>query len=208
MGDAAVEWAQTSAGLLELDFVDATGTDQRLRLSSCTGVRFEDARPVRPFRWSRGLGHFPGWWWMATTGSHVGYESWLERDHVRALEFDREVVGVASQPFWLRWESERGRQRRHAPDYFARRVDGTGLVVDVRADDRIEDSDAEAFEMTAHACAQLGWEFRRVGEIDPVLNGNLRWLAPLSASAVCRPGRGCVAAAGCVQGIDAAVRGS
>lgn len=176
MVDAAVEWAQTSAGLVELDFVDAVGADQRLRLSSCAGVRFEDVRPVRTFRWSRGLGHFPGWWWTATTARHVGFESWLERDHVRALDFDQTVIGIASQPFWLRWEGERGR-RRHAPDYFARRVDGTGLVIDVRADDRIEDCDAEAFEVTAQACMQVGWEFRRVGEIDPVLNGNMRWLA-------------------------------
>lgn len=163
------------AGGYELDFVDVVGVDQRLRLSSCVGVRFEDARPVRTFRWSRGLGHFPGLWWTATTACHVGFESWLERDHLRALDFDREVVGISSQPFWLRWDGEQGR-RRHAPDYFARRADGTGLVIDVRADDRIEDSDAEAFESTAQACALLGWEFRRVGEIDPVLNGNMRWL--------------------------------
>lgn len=176
MADAAVEWSQTCAGLVELDFVDAVGTDQCLRLSSCIGVRFEDVQPVRTFRWSRGLGHFPGWWWSATNACHVGFESWLERDHLRALDFDRSVIGIASQPFWLRWEGESGR-RRHAPDYFARRADGTGLVVDVRADDRIEGTDAEAFAVTAQACALLGWEFRRVGEIDPVLNGNLRWLA-------------------------------
>lgn len=139
-------------------------------------MRFEDVRPVRTFRWSRGLGHFPGWWWAATTGRHVGYESWLERDHVRALDFDRDIVGIASQPFWLCWEGERGRQR-HAPDYFARRVDGTGVVIDVRADDRIADSDAEAFAVTAQMCALLGWEFRRVGEIEPVLRWNVRWLA-------------------------------
>jgi hypothetical protein len=60
VADAAVEWAQTSAELVELDFVDAVGAEQRLRLSSCAAVRFEDARPVRRFRWSRGLGHFPG----------------------------------------------------------------------------------------------------------------------------------------------------
>lgn len=170
--------SRVSAGTggYELAFADAVGVDQRLRLSSCTGVRFEDTRPVRAFRWSRGLGHFPGWWWTATTARHVSFESWLERDHLRALDFDRDVVGIASQPFWLHWEGERGR-RRHAPDYFARRADGTGLVVDVRADDRIEDCDAEAFEVTAQACTQAGWEFRRVGEIDSVLNGNMRWLA-------------------------------
>jgi hypothetical protein len=76
----------------------------------------------------------------------------------------------------LHWEGERGR-RRHAPDYFARRADGTGVVVDVRADDRIEEADAEAFAVTAQVCALLGWEFRRVGEIEPVLRGNVRWLA-------------------------------
>jgi hypothetical protein len=176
VADAAVEWAQASARLVELDYVDDVGAERRLRLSACVDIRFEDTRPVRTFRWSRGFGHFPGWWWSATNACHVGFESWLERDHVRALDFDRSVVGVASQPFWLHWQGER-RRRRHAPDYFARRADGTGVVVDVRADDRIEDNDIEAFEMTAQACAALGWEFRRVGEIDPVLNGNLRWLA-------------------------------
>lgn len=49
---------------------------------------------------SRGLGHFPGWWWMATIGRHAGYESWLERDQVRAIDFDRDVIGLASQPLW------------------------------------------------------------------------------------------------------------
>ena len=128
------------------------------------------------FRWSRGLGYFPGWWWAATTGRHVGYESWLERDHVRALDFDQEITGIASQPFWLYWTGERGR-RRHTPDYFARRAGGTGVVIDVRADDRIEAADAEAFAVTAEVCARLGWEFRRAGEIGQVLGGNVRWLA-------------------------------
>jgi hypothetical protein len=160
----------------ELGFVDGGGVERRAPLAACAEVRFEDGMPVRQFRWSRGLGHFPGWWWAATTGRHVGYESWLERDHVRALDFDPEIAGIASQPFWLHWEGERGR-RRHAPDYFARRADGTGVVIDVRAGDRIEAADAEAFAVTAQACALVSWEFRRVGQIDPVLAGNVRWLA-------------------------------
>jgi hypothetical protein len=176
VGGVAAEPAVGSAWLVELGFVDPFGVERRTGLSACAGVRFEDARPVREFRWSRGLGHFPGWWWAATTRRHVGYESWLERDHVRALDFDRQVIGIASQPFWLHWTGERGK-RRHAPDYFARRADGTGLVVDVRDDDRIAERDAEAFAMTEDACALLGWEFRRVGAIAPVLNANIRWLA-------------------------------
>lgn len=139
-------------------------------------MRFEDAVPVRPFRWSRGQRHFPGWWWLATTGRHVGYESWLERDHLMLLDFDPAVTAVASQPFWLHWDDGR-RGRRHAPDFFARLASGAGVVIDVRADDRIEPADAEAFEVTARACGAAGWEFRRVGAVDPVLAANVRWLS-------------------------------
>jgi hypothetical protein len=74
------------------------------------------------------------------------------------------VVGYSSQPFWLRWHD--GRRRRHAPDFFVRLIDGTGVVVDVRADDRIEVRDAEAFAATERACTQVGWRFRRVGVLD------------------------------------------
>jgi hypothetical protein len=106
----------------------------------------------------------------------VGYESWLERDHVMALDFDVAVAGLASQPFRLGWRHN-GKTRTHVPDYFARLRDGTGVVIDVRAEDRIDPEDAEAFEATAQACVSVGWTFRRIGEIEPVLGANLRWLA-------------------------------
>ena len=70
-----------------------------------------------------------------------------------------------------------GRRRRHAPDYFARCRDGTVVIVDIRADDRIEADDAAAFTATELACRSVGWRYRRVGVVEPVLAGNLRWLA-------------------------------
>jgi hypothetical protein len=139
-------------------------------------VPFENAPPVRGFRWSKAQRHWPGWWWSATSGRHIGYESWLEREHAMMLDFDVEVAGFSSQPFWLQWPGEE-RERRHAPDFFARRTDGTGVVIDVRADDRIEPADAEAFDETARACAEVGWVFQRVGTPDPVLVANLRRLS-------------------------------
>lgn len=92
------------------------------------------------------------------------------------LDFDREVVAFSSQPFWLYWQVGT-RWRRHAPDFFARLTDGGGVVVDVRADDRIPDKDAQAFTVTARACDEAGWAFRRLGVVDPVLAANLRWLS-------------------------------
>jgi hypothetical protein len=177
VGLAAAVLAGAGAGDLgvELDF-DGAGGRRRLPLRACRDLRLEDAVPARSFRWSRGQGHFPGWWWLATTGRHVGYESWLERDHLMLLDFDPAVTAVASQPFWLHWHDGR-RSRRHAPDFFARLAGGTGVVVDVRADDRIGPRDAEAFEVTARACESVGWEFRRVGTVDPVLAANVRWLS-------------------------------
>lgn len=167
--------ASLAAGL-EVEFADAGGTRRREPLASCWDVRFEDAAPVRPFCWPTGQRHFPGWWWSAKTGRHVGHESWLERDHAMMLDFDPEVVAFSSQPFWLSWP-EAGKMRRHAPDYFARRGDGTGVVIDVRADDQIPAKDAEAFEATAQACASVGWNYQRAGVVDPVLAANVRWLA-------------------------------
>ncbi|GAA3251232.1 TnsA-like heteromeric transposase endonuclease subunit [Dactylosporangium siamense] len=160
----------------EIEFVDAAGSRCRGSLAQCWAVAFEELPPIRGFGWSRGQQHFPGWWWSATTDRHVGFESWLERDHAMRLDFDREVTAFSSQPFWLYWQVGRG-WRRHAPDFFARLVDGGGVVVDVRADDRIPDKDAQAFAVTARACEEVGWAFRRLGVMDPVLAANLRWLS-------------------------------
>ena len=116
--------ADAAAGV-EVEFIGADGTRRREPPSSCWNVAFERVAPVRGFASFRGQRNRPGLWWFATTGEHVGHESWLERDRLMALDADPEVVGVAAQPMWLRWTAESGRLARHAPDYFARRADGT-----------------------------------------------------------------------------------
>jgi hypothetical protein len=174
---AAVAAAGAADTRFTLDFRAADGAWQRGPLMSCLGVRFEDVLPVRPFRFEKGLRNFAGWWYFATTGTHIGFESWLERDHLMLMDFDPAVAAVASQPFWLRWRDEDDRARRHAPDYFARLRDGSAVVVDVRPDDRIPERDAATFAVTAAACGTAGWEYRRSGDLDPVLVANVRWLS-------------------------------
>lgn len=94
-----------------------------------------------------------------------------------ALDFERAVTSVSSQPFTLLWGGC-GRRVSHTPDYFVRLADGSGVVVDVRPADRVGPQDAVKFEATAAACAMAGnWSFRLVHELEPVLAANVRWLS-------------------------------
>lgn len=102
------------------------------------------------------------------------------------LDFDPAVAAFSSQPFTLLWHDGR-RERRHTPDFFARLADGTGVVVDVRPDERIGERDAEAFAATARVCEQAGWAFRRVGVPAAVRTANVRWLAGYRAPRCHRP---------------------
>jgi hypothetical protein len=162
----------------EVGYVTEDGAAHRVELSEAWPVRFELARPVRLLRSRHGQRHLPGRWWSATDGGHVGYESWLERDHVMLLDFDPTVVAIVSQPFWLSWTAADGRSRSHAPDFFARRADGTAVVVDCRPVDRRDrPRDVAAFEATRRACVEVGWEYRLVGSPDSIMVANVRWLA-------------------------------
>lgn len=162
---------------IELEYVSTAGVRVQGPLSGLWPVRFESVQPERRFPAFRGQGNWCGWYWSATCGGHVGYESWLERDRLMLLDFDPLVTGMASQPFRLSWISTEGKRVRHTPDFFVRRADGTGLVVDVRPDERIEPDDATKFDVTAAACRAVGWDFQRVGTPEAVLMANVRWLA-------------------------------
>nr|WP_204251603.1 TnsA-like heteromeric transposase endonuclease subunit [Mycobacteroides abscessus] len=140
----------------------------------CATVLFEvDCDQVRDFPSFRGQRNFPGMWWFATTGEHVGHESWLERDQLMLLDASPRVVGVASQPFRFHWNDG----STHVPDFFARNVDGSAVVIDVRLDEQITPVDARVFARSEITCEQVGWEYRRVGSVDPILLANMRWLS-------------------------------
>lgn len=154
------------------------GNEIRKTLATAAGTGFEYVAPVREFPSYRGQRHFPGLYWAASTNSHVGFESWLERDHAIVLDFDPQVVAFASQPFWLYWQdTAKGQARSHAPDFFARLAGGGGLVVDCRPAERVDARSAAAFAAMGWACEAVGWQYRLVSEIDPVRVANLRWLA-------------------------------
>jgi hypothetical protein len=162
---------------VEAEYVDPARGREREPLAVCWPLRFERMSPVRAFASFRGQRNWPGWWWFSRTGTHVVYESWVERDVLMALDADQGVEAVASQPMWLHWIGEAGKARRHAPDFFVRHVDGTGVLVDVRPDDRVSQADQAVFEATAAIAGEVGWAYERVGVLPAVRAANLRWLA-------------------------------
>lgn len=177
MAPAEVAANVTEAENVEVEWVTSDVERQWCALDAAVRVPFEEGLPVRRYRPHKGQRHLSGRWWCATTGSHVGFESWLERDHVMLLDFDPQVVGIAAQPFWLHWTGAGGKPVAHAPDLFARRRDGSGLVIDCSPVKRRRPRDLVKFAVTERACERLGWEYRLVAGLDPVLQGNLRWLS-------------------------------
>jgi hypothetical protein len=169
-----------------VDYVDWSGVEHHDPLHLVATMAFEQAKPVRQFPSYRGQRSFPGLWWSATTATHVGYESWLERDWLMAFDSSSDVTGIASQPFWLSWRTGSA-VTRHAPDFFLRCADGGVVVVDIRADARIDADDRAVFESTEAVCASVGWGYRRLGEMPRVRAANLRWLAGYRHSRCQRP---------------------
>jgi hypothetical protein len=106
-------------------------------------------------------------------GRRVGFESWVERGHLVALDFDPAVTAIVSQPFWLHWRTLAGKARRHSPDFFARLAGGGGLVIDSRPQGVAGGGDREAFTVTARVCELLGWDYAVCGPMDPVVAANL-----------------------------------
>ena len=164
-------------GAFEIGYTAQDGALHRVPLAEAAVVRFADTQPTRRIRTRKGQRHLPGRWWSAPDGRHIGYESWLERDQLMWLDWDRAVTGTASQPFRLRWTTEEGEPRSHVPDYFAERGGGPPVVVDCRPAGRRGPRDLAAFEATRRACGLAGWEYRLAGAPDPIATANLRWLS-------------------------------
>ena len=96
MGGSPGRAFAATAPSFEVVFIDETGTQRREPLLACWDVPFERAKPSRSFPSFKGQKNFPGLWWSATTGEHVGYESWVERDVAMLLDFDPEIIGFSA----------------------------------------------------------------------------------------------------------------
>lgn len=163
--------------MVEFRYTSCTGEDVITTLSSAPPTEVARGLPVRHFPSYAGMGHYPGWWWSATVGDHVGYESLLERDRLMLADFDRDVVFIASQPFGLSG-CDGDVLRRHVPDYLLLHRNGTVEVVDVKPADMLDKPDVTTcLDWTGRLLAERGWRYSIWSGADPVELTNVRFLA-------------------------------
>lgn len=158
----------------------ATTSVRFASLADARTISFESVHAVRRFPSFKGQKNFPGWYWSATEGRMIEYESLLEKSVLLRLDYDPEITAVAAQPFWLVWKSgarHTGRQW-HCIDYFARHQSGRGELIDVKPAERVDGETFQASaEMTREAAGAMGCGYRVMSEPGPQVATNLTWLA-------------------------------
>ncbi|MEU7663891.1 TnsA-like heteromeric transposase endonuclease subunit [Streptomyces lincolnensis] len=162
-------------GMVSLRQLDGTAIEKPLKhLRPAQAAR---AKPWRTFRNRHGQKHHSGYYWCATTGGHIIYESRLELARLMLADFDPEVVEIAAQPFRIRARVA-GRDRRHVPDYLLVRADRSVTVVNVKPASQLAKPEiAEALAWPAKLIENHGWAHEIWSGEDPVYLANVRFLA-------------------------------
>lgn len=162
---------------MEFRYTSGSGEDVVTSLEAARADLVVRGLPVRRFGSYAGMGHYPGWWWAATMGDLVGYESLLERDRLMLADFDQDVVAVASQPFGLAGR-DGDAVRRHVPDYMLLRRDGSVEVVDVKPARLVDKPEvAEVLDWTGRELAQRRWRYTVWSGTNPQRLTNVRFLS-------------------------------
>lgn len=167
-----------AADLLDLDlrFADPSGEWVETSLGNADVAQLLSASPARHPRSRVGQRNYCGWHWSSTTGTHLEYESLLERDRLWLADFDPSVQGIVSQPFWLT-----GRDgsviRRHVPDLLLVGAANEVVVVDVKPAELLAEPEvAEVFAWTGRACQARGWRYEVWSGADPTVLRNIRYV--------------------------------
>lgn len=142
--------------------------------SALAPMHLEVTPPVRSGRNYQHRRHYEGMYPVISTGQTVWYESMLEWQCLMQLEHAGDLAGISTQPFCIV-----GPDRfRHYPDFFYRRgSDGTGVVVDVRPADRLDEATRARYELTAALCREVGWEYEIMHGLTGWAAMNLEWLS-------------------------------
>jgi hypothetical protein len=135
------------------------------------------ASPIRKPAFYKGQWSKPGWYWMASVGHHVSYESKFERSLLQEVDFQGDATMVVPQPFRLHFERSES-PHRHVPDFLIAYRATRPELVDVKgARARERALNRLTFTLTARACQDLGLDFTVFTEPDAHRQSNIAFLA-------------------------------
>ena len=160
-----------------VSFKDDSGRESTTDLENVEPGVLAAGSPWRVFRWRHGQTHYSGWYWSATTGGHVVYESRLELARLLLADFDPGVVAIAAQPFCVSTEVG-GVRRRHVPDFLMLGAGGVVTVVNVKpADQLARPKVAAALGWAGEVFAGRGWRHEVWSGASATVLSNVRFLA-------------------------------
>lgn len=165
------------AAAVEVTYLTAANDEVSTALPDVDARRVLDGLPVRDFPVYQGRRNYSGYFWSATNGGHVVYESLLELSWLWVADFDQDVTRVAAQP--MHWRGRDGdRVRVRIPDFMCRLRDDTVRVVDVKPKDMLSRSEVqESLAWSREVCLARGWDYEIWSGPDPTLLRNIQWIA-------------------------------
>jgi hypothetical protein len=122
-------------------------------------------KPARKIRASK-KGSFRGKFNSKKNRRMIYWESLLELDYIKTLEFDPEVTSYKSQPIEIEYWFQ-GKKRRYFPDFLVTKRTEEIFLVEVKPEDKVEDEEnkikAQVGEMY---CKEQDWSYIVVTEKD------------------------------------------
>ncbi|MGF9663198.1 TnsA-like heteromeric transposase endonuclease subunit [Arthrobacter crystallopoietes] len=137
-------------------------------------IGLEDTERVRVGRSYPHRRHYEGIYPVIHTRQAVWYESMLELQCLMQLEHDGDLAGISTQPMCFVGPN----RFRHYPDFFYRREsDHVGVIVDVRARERMDEPTRARYGLTEALCRSIGWEYEVMHGLTDWAALNLEWLS-------------------------------
>ncbi len=96
----------------------------------------------------------------------VAWESLLEKDFIKVLDFDPSIEQIQSQPRKIEYRYK-GKLHHYVPDFLAITRDKHSILFEVKPEEKVNDEENKVkFEVGKIYCKSKGWEFQVVNEAD------------------------------------------
>ena len=134
-------------------------------------------RPFRSPQSGAASRHVPVRAYSATVRDHLCLESGLEHDLLRYVDRLPGLTAAVPQPAQLRWPGDVDGANPHVPDLLTLADSGEVTIWDAKSKRAAEREQFQATtELTASACAAVGWRYEVFTGLSGVHRHNLLWL--------------------------------